>query len=64
MKNLLVNGLAMSLILTVVGVSPRCRAASTVRLTLVMYDRAHVEPETLAAAKTRPRKSSHARMFN
>jgi len=51
MKNRLVNGLVMSLILTVVGVSPRCIAANTLRLNLVIYDHAHVEPETLTAAE-------------
>jgi hypothetical protein len=49
MKNRLGNG--MSLIMIVVGVSPRCVAESTLRLTLVMYDRAHAEAETLAAAE-------------
>jgi hypothetical protein len=49
MKNRLVNGLVM----TVLGVSPRCMAESTRRLTLVIYDHAHVEPETLAAAENR-----------
>jgi hypothetical protein len=51
MRNRLVNGLVMSLIMTVVGVSPRCLAESTVRLTLVIYDHAHVGPETLAATQ-------------
>jgi hypothetical protein len=50
MKNRLGNGLAMSLILTV-GVS-RCMAESTLRLTLVIYDHAHVGPETLAATES------------
>jgi hypothetical protein len=51
MKNRLVNGLVMSLILTVAGVSARCSAANTLRLNILIYDHAHVEPETLAAAE-------------
>jgi len=51
MKNRLVNGLVMSLILTVAGVSPRCSAANILRLNIVIYDHAHVEPETLTAAE-------------
>jgi hypothetical protein len=51
LENRLVNGLVMSLFMTVVAGTSRCMAESTVRLTLVMYDRAHVEPETLAAAE-------------
>lgn len=51
MKNRLVNGLVMSLIMTVVVVSPRCMAANTLRLNLVIYDHAHVGPEMLAAAE-------------
>jgi hypothetical protein len=31
--------------------TPRCLAASTLRLTLVIYDHAHVGPETLANAE-------------
>ncbi|SRR5579872_3117647 len=49
MKNRLGNGLVMSLIMTV-GVSG-CMAESTLRLTLVIYDHAHVGQETLAAAE-------------
>ena len=51
MKNRLVNGQVMSLILTVAGVSPRCSAANILRLNIVIYDHAHVEPETLTAAE-------------
>jgi hypothetical protein len=51
MKNRLGNGLVMTLILTVVGVSPRCMAANTLRLNLVIYDHAYVGPEMLAAAE-------------
>ena len=51
MENRLVNGLVMTLILTVVAVPPRCMGASTLRLTLVIYDHAHVGSETLAAAE-------------
>jgi hypothetical protein len=51
MENRLPNGLAMSLIMTVVAVAPRCTAASTLRLTLVIYDHAHVRGETLTAAE-------------
>ncbi len=52
MANRLTNGLVMSLIMTVVAGAPRCIAASTLRLTLVIYDHAHVGPETLAAAES------------
>ena len=48
MKNRLVNGLVM----TVLGVSPQCMAESTRRLTLVIYDHAHIGQETLAAAES------------
>jgi hypothetical protein len=51
MKNRLVNRLVMSLILTVAGVSARCSAANTLRLNILIYDHAHVEPETLTAAE-------------
>ncbi len=51
MKNRLGNGLVMSLVMTVVGVSPRCMAENTLRLTLVIYDHAHVGQETLTAAE-------------
>jgi hypothetical protein len=51
MENRLVNGLVMSLIMTVTAAAPRCTAASTLRLTLVIYNHAHVGPETLAAAE-------------
>src|SRR5260370_40588235 len=51
MENRLVNGLVLSLIMTFVAVAPRCLAASTQRLTLVIYDHAHVGPETLVAAE-------------
>jgi hypothetical protein len=52
MKNRLGNGLVMSLVMTVLGVSPRCMAESTLRLTLVIYDHAHIGQETLAAAES------------
>jgi hypothetical protein len=51
MANRLANGLVMSLIMTVVAGSPRCMVASTLRLNLVIYDHAHVRPETVAAAE-------------
>jgi hypothetical protein len=51
MKNRRVNGLVVTLIMTAVGVSPRCIAANTLRLNLVIYDHAHVGSETLAAAE-------------
>jgi hypothetical protein len=51
MENRLVNGLVVGLIMTVVAGTPRCLAASTLRLTLVIYDHAHVGPETLAATE-------------
>jgi hypothetical protein len=51
MENRLVNGLALSLIMAVVAVAPRCMAASTPRLTVVIYNHAHVGPETLASTE-------------
>jgi hypothetical protein len=45
------NGMVISLIMTVVAMAPRCLAASTLRLTLVIYDRAQVGPERVAAAE-------------
>ena len=51
MANRLVNGLVMSLMMTVVARAPLCLAASTLRLTLVIYDHAHVGPKTLAAVE-------------
>jgi hypothetical protein len=51
MKNRRVNGLVLTLIMTAVGVSPRCIAANTLRLNLVIYDHAHVGSETLAAVE-------------
>src|ERR1700686_1946070 len=51
MENRLGNGFAISLITTVVAVAPRCTAASTLPLTVVIYDYAHVRPETLTAAE-------------
>jgi len=51
MSNRLASGLVMSLIMTVVTGAPRCMAASTLRLTLVIYDHAHVGPEALGAAE-------------
>jgi len=51
MENRLVNGLVIGLIMTVVAGAPRCLAASTLRLTLVIYDHAHVGSETLANAE-------------
>ena len=51
MANRLVNGLVMSLMMTIVAGAPRCMAASTLRLTLVIYDHAHVGSEALAAAE-------------
>ena len=52
MANRLARELVMSLIMIVVARAPRCLAASTLRLTLVIYDHAHVGPETLAAAES------------
>jgi len=37
--------------MAVVAVAPQCLAASTLRLTVVIYDHAHVGPETLGAAE-------------
>jgi hypothetical protein len=37
---------------TVVALAPRCTALSTLRLTLVIYNHAHVRPETLGAAES------------
>jgi hypothetical protein len=51
MKNQLITKCVMTLIVTVVAVAPRCMAASTPRLTVVIYDFAHVGPETLAATE-------------
>jgi hypothetical protein len=51
MENRLVNGLVIGLIMTVVGGTPRSVAMHTQRLTLVIYDYAHVRTETLAAAE-------------
>jgi hypothetical protein len=47
----LVNGLAITLMMTTGAVAPRCMGASDLRLTLVTYNHAHVGPETLAAAE-------------
>jgi hypothetical protein len=51
MEKRLANGFAISLIMIVVGVAPQCMGVSDPRLTLVIYDRAHVRPETLTAAE-------------
>ena len=51
MENRLVNGLVIGLIMSVVAGTPRCLAASTLRLTLVIYDHAHVGPEKLASVE-------------
>ena len=51
MRNRLGNGLAMGLVMTVGAVFPRSMAESTVRLTLVIYDHAHVGQETLSATQ-------------
>jgi hypothetical protein len=51
MENRLVNGLVMGLIMTVVAGAPQCLAANTRRLTLVIYDHAHIGPEKLAAVE-------------
>lgn len=45
------NGVVISLIMTVVAIAPRCMAASTLQLTVVIYDRAEVGPERVAAAE-------------
>jgi len=45
------NGVVISLIMTLIAMAPRCMAASTLRLTLVIYDRAHVGPEMVAAGE-------------
>jgi hypothetical protein len=50
MEKRLVNGLGISLFMTI-AVAPRCLGASTLRLSLVIYDLAHVGPKTLAAAE-------------
>jgi hypothetical protein len=51
MENRLENGLVIVLILTVVGAVPRSTAGSTLGLTLVIYDHAHIGPEKLAAVE-------------
>jgi len=51
MENRLVYGLVIGLIMSVVAGTPRCLATSTLRLTLVIYDHAHVGPKTLANAE-------------
>jgi hypothetical protein len=51
MANRLVNRLVIRLMMTVVAGAPRCLDATKLRLTLVIYDHAHVGPETLAAAE-------------
>jgi hypothetical protein len=51
MESRLANGIAISLIMAVVAVAPRCLAVSTLRLTVVIYNHAHVGPETLAATE-------------
>jgi|SRR5580700_1155162 hypothetical protein len=51
MENPLVNGLIISLIMTIFAGPPRCEATNTLRLTLVIYDHAHVSAETLATAE-------------
>jgi hypothetical protein len=51
MENRLANGFAVSLFMIVVAGTPQCTAASTLRLTLVVYDHAHVGPETLVTAE-------------
>ena len=52
MENRLVNGLVMILIMSVtVAVAPLCLAASTLRLTLVIYDHAKVGQEKLTATE-------------
>jgi hypothetical protein len=45
------NVVVISLIMTVVAMAPRCMAGSTLRLTVVIYDRAQVGPEKVAAAE-------------
>ena len=50
MENRLINGLGIGLFITV-AVAPPCLSASTLRLTLVIYDRAYVGPKTLTAAE-------------
>jgi hypothetical protein len=64
MKNRLITRCVMTSIVTVVAVAPRCMAASTPRLTVVIYDYAHVGPETLAATEIRSQRSSLTRMFS
>src|ERR1017187_8698411 len=51
MENRLVNGLVIGLIMTVVAGTPRCVVTPTLRLTLVIYDHAHVTTEALAGAE-------------
>jgi hypothetical protein len=51
MENRLVRRVVMGLIMTAVAGAPRCLAVSTLRLNLVIYDHAHVGPETLAATE-------------
>ena len=46
MENRLVNGLVIGLIMTVVAGTPRCVATPTLRLTLVIYDHAHMRTES------------------
>jgi hypothetical protein len=50
MENRRANRLVISLMMTVT-LAPRCMAANTLQLTLVLYNHAQVGPETLAAAE-------------
>jgi hypothetical protein len=45
------NRLNIILIVTVFGVSPQVMSAEALRLTLVVYDRAQIQPETLDASE-------------
>jgi hypothetical protein len=47
----LVNELVIGLIMTVGAGTPQCLAATNLKLTLVIYDHAHVRAATLAAAE-------------
>ena len=52
MENRLANGFVISLIMAVVAGTPQCVAASALHLTLVIYNHARVEPQTLVAAES------------
>ena len=53
MQNRLATGIVAGLIMAVIAGAPRCIAANRLRLTLVIYNHAHVEPGTLTDAESR-----------